>query len=331
MDFLAQLKARAKQDKKRIVLPESMEPRNLEAACRVIMEGVADIVLLGDRAKIQEAAGCHCLDDAQVIDPENFAGINDFVAELVALRKSKGMTPEDARIALKNPMTFGAMLVRKGLADGMVSGAIHSSADVLRAGLQVVKTAPGTKLVSSFFAMVVPNCCYGEEGIFVFSDCGLVPNPTADELSEIALSSAETFRMLTGKEPRVAMLSFSTRGSAAHPDVDKVKTATKLAQEKNPQLFIDGEMQLDAAIIDTVAAQKAPDSQVAGKANVLIFPNLDAGNIGYKLVQRFAGAQAFGPVTQGIAKPVNDLSRGCKADDIIGVIAITAVQAQHGK
>ncbi len=331
MDFLTQLKARARQDKKKIVLPESLEPRNLEAACRVIMEGVADIVLLGDKGKIQEAAGCHCLDDAEIIDPENFAGMDDFVKEMVELRKSKGMTPEDARMALKNPMTFGAMLVRKGMADGMVSGAIHSSADVLRAGLQIVKTAPGTKLVSSFFAMVVPNCCFGDEGIFIFSDCGLVPNPTAEELSEIALSSAATFKMLTGKEPRVAMLSFSTMGSASHPDVDKVATATQLAKAKNPQLMIDGEMQLDAAIIASVAEQKAPASKVAGKANVLIFPNLDAGNIGYKLVQRFAGAQAFGPVTQGIARPVNDLSRGCNADDIIGVIAITAVQAQHIK
>jgi phosphate acetyltransferase len=331
VDFLTQLKVRAKQEKKKIVLPESLEPRNLEAACRVIMEGVADIILLGDRAKIQEAAGCHCLDDAEIIDIENFAGMDDFVKEMVELRKSKGMTPEDARTALKNPMTFGAMLVRKGLADGMVSGAIHSSADVLRAGLQIVKTAPGTKLVSSFFAMVVPNCCFGEEGIFIFSDCGLVPNPTAEELSEIALSSAATFKMLTGKEPRVAMLSFSTMGSASHPDVDKVATATRLAQEKNPQLMIDGEMQLDAAIISSVAAQKAPNSKVAGQANVLIFPNLDAGNIGYKLVQRFAGAHAFGPVTQGISRPVNDLSRGCNADDIIGVIAITAVQAQHIK
>jgi phosphate acetyltransferase len=244
------------------------------------------------------------------------------------LRKSKGMTSEEAVRLLKNdPLYFGVMLVKAGLADGMVAGAANATADVLRPSLQILKTAPDTKLVSSFFVMVVPNCEYGADGVFVFADNGLNQNPSAEELAHIAISSAKSFRKLIGEEPVVALLSHSTKGSAKHPDVDKVVEALKIAGELAPELTLDGELQADAAIVPAVGASKAPGSSVAGKANVLIFPDLDAGNIGYKLVERLAKARAFGPISQGIAKPVNDLSRGCSADDIAGVIAITAVQA----
>ena len=229
---------------------------------------------------------------------------------------------------LKDYAYYGCLMIKNGDADGMVSGACHSTANTLRPCLQIIKTKPGTKLVSAFFLMEVPNCEYGENGTFVFSDCGLNQNPTADELAAIALSSAESFKMLVGKEPKVAMLSYSTKGSAKHDDVTKVQEATRIAKEAAPELQLDGEMQLDAALVESVGASKAPGSTVAGHANVLIFPNLDAGNIGYKLVQRLAKAEAYGPMCQGIAKPVNDLSRGCSADDIVGVVAITAVQAQ---
>lgn len=228
---------------------------------------------------------------------------------------------------MKDPMYFGVMLVYKGLADGMVSGAIHSTADTLRPALQILKTAPGVKLVSSFFIMVVPNCEYGENGVFVYADAGLNPNPTAEELADIAITSAKSFEALVGKTPKVAMLSYSTKGSAKSEMVDKVVEATRIAKEKAPDILIDGELQADAAIVPSVAKLKAPGSPVAGQANVLIFPDLDAGNIAYKLTERLAKAEAYGPITQGIAKPVNDLSRGCKAEDIVGVIAITAVQA----
>ena len=240
------------------------------------------------------------------------------------------MTPEQAKeILLNQYLYYGVMMVKMGDADGMVSGACHSTADTLRPCLQILKTKPGTKLVSAFFLMEVPNCEYGENGTFVFADCGLNQDPTPEELAAIAASSAESFRSLVGAEPKVAFLSHSTKGSAKHALVDKVVEATKIAKEQNPDLKLDGEMQLDAAIVPSVGAAKAPDSDVAGKANVLIFPNLDAGNIGYKLVQRLAKAEAYGPVTQGIAAPVNDLSRGCSADDIVGVVAITAVQCQN--
>ena len=250
---------------------------------------------------------------------------------LQAVRTSKkGMTPEKARETIMNDYTYyGVMMVKMGDADGLVAGACHSTANTLRPCLQVLKTKPGTKLVSAFFMMVVPDCEYGDDGVFVFGDCGLNQNPTAEELAAIAESSAESFRQLTGNEPRVAMLSHSSKGSAKHADVDKVAEATRIAKEANPDLALDGELQLDAAIVPSVGASKAPDSKVAGKANVLIFPDLDAGNIGYKLVQRLAKAEAYGPMTQGIAAPVNDLSRGCSAEDIVGVVAITAVQCQN--
>jgi phosphate acetyltransferase len=244
------------------------------------------------------------------------------------MRKDKGMTPEKADETLKDPVFFGVMMVKKGQADGMVSGAVHSTADTLRPALQILKTAPGTKLVSSFFVMVVPESDFGVKGTLLFSDCGLVENPDAEQLSEIALSSAKSFQQLTGVEPSVAMLSYSTYGSAKNPLVDKVVEATRLAKAKAPALRLDGELQADAALVPSVGKSKAPGSPVAGTANVLVFPDLNAGNIAYKLVQRLAKAEAYGPVTQGIARPVNDLSRGCSADDIVGVVAITAVQAQ---
>jgi phosphate acetyltransferase len=251
---------------------------------------------------------------------------------LVELRKNKGMTSEKARELLtEQPLYFGVTMVKAGDADGMVAGAVNSTADVLRSALQIIKTAPGTKLVSAFFLMVVPNCEYGANGTFIFADSGLVQNPSAEELAEIAASSAMSFELLVEKEPVVGMLSHSTKGSAAHPDVDKVVEATRIAKEAYPDIKLDGELQLDAAIVPSVGASKAPESSVAGYANVLVFPDLDAGNIGYKIVQRLAKAEAYGPITQGLARPVNDLSRGCTADDIVGVVAITAVQAQANR
>ncbi|MDF2841996.1 MAG: pta [Herbinix sp.] len=328
MSFIDGIKDRAKQNMKTIVLPETEDRRTLEAASRILAEGVANIVLIGNEDEIAKKAEGLDLSKATIIDPNNTDKLQGYVDLLVEVRKSKGMTPEQAReILTKDYPYFGVTMVKAGDADGMVSGAVHSTADTLRPSLQILKTAPGTKLVSSFFIIVVPNCDFGDQGTFIFSDCGLVQNPNAEELAAIAGSSAKSFEALVGKEPLVAMLSHSTKGSAAHPDVDKVLEATKIAKELYPNYKIDGEYQLDAAIVPSVGASKAPGSDIAGKANVLIFPDLDAGNIGYKLAQRLAKAEAYGPVTQGIAKPVNDLSRGCSADDIVGVIAITAVQA----
>ncbi len=328
MSFIDGIKDRAKQNMKTIVLPETEDRRTLEAASRILAEGVANIVLIGNEDEIAKKAEGLDLSKATIIDPNNTDKLQGYVDLLVEVRKNKGMTPEQAReILTKDYPYFGVTMVKAGDADGMVSGAVHSTADTLRPSLQILKTAPGTKLVSSFFIIVVPNCDFGDQGTFIFSDCGLVQNPNAEELAAIAGSSAKSFEALVGKEPLVAMLSHSTKGSAAHPDVDKVLEATKIAKELYPNYKIDGEYQLDAAIVPSVGASKAPGSDIAGKANVLIFPDLDAGNIGYKLAQRLAKAEAYGPVTQGIAKPVNDLSRGCSADDIVGVIAITAVQA----
>lgn len=328
MDFLSSIKARAKQDKKTIVLPESYEIRNLEAADTVLKEGLADIILVGKKEKIMEEAKGFDVSKATFIDPDTYERMDEIVNTLVEIRKSKGVTPEQARKMLEDPLTFGVMLVKLGVADGMVSGAIHATANVLRPALQILKTAPGTELVSAFFVMVVPNQEYGENGTFIFADCGLNQNPTDKELAAIATSSAKSFKALVQAEPKIAMLSHSSKGSAKHADVDKVVSATKLAKEAAPELMIDGELQLDAAIVPSVGSQKSPGSKVAGQANVLVFPDLDAGNIGYKLVQRLANAEAYGPVLQGISKPVNDLSRGCAAEDIVGVVAITAVQAQ---
>ncbi len=329
MNFLENIKAKAKADKKTIVLPESFEKRTLDAASVVLKEEIANVILVGNKEKILEKADGADISKATVIDPENYEKFDELVNTFVELRKAKGMTEEKAReTLLKDPLYFGVLLVKCGYADGMVAGAVNATANVLRPCLQILKTAPGTKIVSAFFVMIVPDCELGANGTFIFADCGLEQNPTPEKLAAIAQSSAKSFEMLVGEEPIVAMLSHSTKGSASHADVDKVVEATKIAKEENPNLKLDGEFQLDAAIVPSVGELKAPGSEVAGKANVLVFPDLDAGNIGYKLVQRLAKAEAYGPITQGIAKPVNDLSRGCVADDIVGVVAITAVQAQ---
>ncbi len=330
MSFIETIKQRAKQDIKTIVLPEGNDTRTIEAAKIALEEGYAKIILIGKQEEITKIANEHNFDisKAQIINPVDSENYEEFVQAFYELRKNKGMTIEKAKELIKDETYFGMMMVKQGLADGLVSGAVHSTADTLRPALQILKTAPGTKLVSAFFLMVVPNCEYGEDGAFVFSDSGLNEYPDADSLSEIAIASSKSFEQLVGKESRVAMLSYSTYGSANSPLTEKVVEATKILKEKMPDLICDGELQLDAAIIPEIAARKAPNSPVAGKANTLIFPDLDAGNIGYKLVQRLAKAEAYGPLCQGIAKPVNDLSRGCSSEDIAGVIAITAVQAQ---
>lgn len=330
MSFINSIKERARQARKTIVLPESLERRTLEATAQIIKEDIADVILIGNQEDIEKAGEGLEISKAIFVDPMSFEKMNAYIDLLVELRSKKGMTREKAEDILKSdPLYLGVMMVKDGMADGMVAGAIHSTASVLRPSLQILKTAPGTKLVSSFFVMVVPDCAYGANGTFIFSDCGLVQNPNAEELASIALSSAKSFENLVAEEAVVGMLSHSTKGSAKHPDVDKVLEATRLAKEQNPDVKLDGEFQLDAAIVPSVGASKAPESKVAGKVNVLVFPDLDAGNIGYKLTQRLAKAEAYGPVTQGIAKPVNDLSRGCTAEDIVGVVAITAVQAQN--
>ena len=318
MAIIDVLKEKAKADKKTIVLPESEDRRTYEAAAKILKEGIANIVLVGTDEDVKKHGEGLDLTGIQVVDPATSDKTAAYIDKLVELRSKKGMTPEQAKeILLNQYLYYGVMMVKMGDADGMVSGACHSTADTLRPCLQILKTKPGTKLVSAFFLMEVPNCEFGENGTFVFADCGLNQDPNPEELAAIAASSAESFRSLVGAEPKVAFLSHSTKGSAKHALVDKVVEATKIAREQNPDLKLDGEMQLDAAIVPSVGEAKAPGSEVAGHANVLIFPNLDAGNIGYKLVQRLAKAEAYGPVTQGIAAPVNDLSRGCSADDIV--------------
>ncbi len=329
MAFIDTIKAKAKTEKKTIILPESMDRRTFEAAAQILKEDFADLIIIGTPEEVAENSKGLDISGAKIIDPHTYEKTQEYIDLFVELRKAKGMTPEKARETIFNDYCYyGCLMIKAGDADGMVSGACHSTANTLRPCLQIIKTKPGTKLVSAFFLMVVPDCEFGEEGTFVFSDCGLNQNPNPEELAAIAGSSAESFKLLVGKEPRVAMLSHSTKGSAKHADVDKVVEATRLAKEAYPDLKLDGEMQLDAAIVPSVGASKAPGSDVAGQANVLIFPDLDAGNIGYKLVQRLGKAEAYGPMTQGIAAPVNDLSRGCSASDIVGVVAITAVQAQ---
>lgn len=330
MGFIDEIKAKAKANVKTIVLPETEDARTYEAAEKILKEGTANLVLIGSEEEIAKNKGSFDISGVTIIDPATSDKTEGYIAKLVELRQKKGMTEEKAREILLSSYTYyGVMMVKMGDADGMVSGACHSTADTLRPCLQILKTKPGTKLVSSFFVMVVPDCDMGENGTFVFSDCGLEQNPDSEKLAAIALSAAESFKLLVGDEPRVALLSHSSKGSAKHADVDKVVEAVKIAKENAPEdVMVDGELQLDAAIVPSVGASKAPDSPVAGKANVLVFPDLDAGNIGYKLVQRLAKAEAYGPMTQGIAAPVNDLSRGCSADDIVGVVAITAVQAQ---
>ena len=330
MNFIDSIKLRAKKDKKRIVLPESMDKRTMEAADKALKEDIADIIIIGTPEDINENSKGFDISKATIIDPNTADITEELINGLVEIRKNKGLTYDDAKkLLLTDYMYYACMLVKTGRADGVVSGACHSTANTLRPSLQIIKTKPGVMLVSAFFLMVVPNCEYGSDGTFVFADSGLEQNPTPERLAAIAASSAESFKLLVEKEPLVAMLSHSTKGSAKHADVDKVVEACKIAKETYPDYKIDGELQLDAAIVPSVAASKAPNSEVAGHANVLVFTDLDAGNIGYKLVQRLAKAEAYGPITQGIASPINDLSRGCSADDIVGVIAITAVQAQN--
>lgn len=329
MAFIDTIKARAKADKKTIILPESMDRRTFEAAAQILAEDIANLIIIGTEEEV--AANSQGLDisKATIINPFTYEKTEEYLNLFVELRKKKGLTYEEAKkTALGDYMYYACLMVKAGDADGVVSGACHSTANTLRPSLQIVKTKPGCKLVSAFFLMVVPDCEYGANGTFVFADSGLEQNPDPEKLAAIAASSAESFELLTGEKALVAMLSHSTKGSAKHADVDKVVAATQICKEQYPDVTVDGELQLDAAIVPSVAASKAPGSPVAGKANVLCFPDLDAGNIGYKLVQRLAKAEAYGPVTQGIAKPINDLSRGCSAEDIVGVVAITAVQAQ---
>ena len=333
MAFIDLMKEKAKRDIKTIILPEATDVRVLQAASIVTSEKYAKVILIGNQEEVQAQAEQNNIDisEIEIIDPNTAKNRDIYAKKLYELRKAKGMTEEQARELVKEPIYFGMMMVKLGDADGLVSGAAHSTSDTLRPALQILKTAPGTKLVSAFFIMVVPDCEYGSNGIFIFADSGLNEEPDAEALSEIAISSSKSFKQLVGEEAKVAMLSYSTYGSAHSASTEKVIEATKLVKEKAPEIKVDGELQLDAAIIPEVAEMKAKGSPLEGKANTLIFPDLGAGNIGYKLVQRLAKAEAYGPLCQGIAKPVNDLSRGCSSSDIAGVIAITAVQAQEQK
>ena len=330
MNFIDQVKQRAKTSIKTIVLPEAEDVRILQATEKVLKEEYAKIVLIGDENIITQKAKENNINiaGATIVNPSTSTKYEEYVNLLVELRKHKGMTEEEAKNLVLDPVYYGVMMVKNGEADGLVSGAIHSTADTLRPALQILKTSEGTKLVSAFFVMVVPNCKYGEEGTFVFADCGLNPNPNIDELEEIAVSSAKSFEQLVQKQAKIAMLSYSTYGSAKSELTEKMVNATNQIKANHPELIVDGELQLDAAIVPEIAKSKAPGSTVAGQANVLVFPDLNAGNIGYKLTQRLGNAEAYGPLCQGLAKPVNDLSRGCSSDDIAGVVAITAVQAQ---
>ena len=328
MAIIDKIKAKAKADVKHIVLPEGEEIRNVQAAVMIRDQGLAKLTLLGNPDKVKEVAAGADLTGIDIIDPTTSDKAPLYAATLYDLRKAKGMTEEEAAAKVADPMYYGIMMVKLGDADGLVSGAIHSTGDMLRPALQVIKSKPGMKTVSSCFLMECPNKAYGDDGVMIFSDCGVIPAPTAEELANIALGAADSARSLAGMEPRVAMLSFSTKGSAKHDLVTKVQEATAKAHELFPELMLDGELQLDAAIVPAVGELKAKGSPVAGHANVLVFPDLQAGNIGYKLVQRFAGAEAYGPILQGIAKPCNDLSRGCSAEDIVATVAITACQAQ---
>ena len=331
MSYIDMIKERARFDRKTFVLPESNDKRTLLAAAKIMEEGIANIIMVGNEEKIMDGAGWLEVDlsGVTVINPATTPKLDDYVTLLYETRKAKGMTEEKAReILLNDYLTFGIVMVKANDADGMVAGACHSTADTLRPALQILKTAPGVKLVSAFFVMDTVFKDLGDNGTFIFADCGLNQDPTAEELAAIAESSARSFKALIGPKPVIAMLSHSSKGSAKHALVDKVVEATRIAHEKYPHLTLDGELQPDAALVPSVAKSKAPGSPVNGKANVLIFPNLDAGNIGYKLVQRLGGAEAYGPMLQGIAKPVNDLSRGCSWEDIVGVVALTAVQAQ---
>ena len=326
-DIITKFKDMARKADKTIVLPESTEERMLKAAQIILAEGIAGVILPGDESEIKAAADSADADvsGAQVIPLVGTSQAQELAGKLYELRKHKGMTEEEAVETLKVPMYYAAMLVKEGLADGYLAGALNTTGNTLKPALQIIKTKPGIKTVSSYLLMVHPDKRWGVDGSLFFADCALVPDPDEQQLAEIAIATADSFKTMLGEEPLVAMLSFSTRGSAQHPLVDKVAAATELVKNQRPDIQIDGDLQVDAAIIESVASQKAPGSPLAGKANTLIFPDLNSGNIAYKLVQRLAGAEAIGPVIQGIAKPVNDVSRGCSVEDIVSVAAITAI------
>lgn len=330
MNLLDKILAVAKKELKKIVLPEGTDERTIRATEIILRDKIADIILIGNENEINDHAnrlGVN-ISGATIIDPEKFEKFDEYVNLFYELRKNKGMTPEKARETIKEEVYFGTMMLKCGDADGLVSGAVHTTADLLRPGMQIIKTSPGTKVVSSFFIMDIPNREYGENGLMFFADSAVNPNPNAEELACIAISTADNAKALVGIEPRVALLSFSTMGSAKHELIDKVVEAKKIANELRPDLLIDGEIQLDAAIVPEICASKAPNSKLKGNANVLIFPDLQSGNIGYKLVQRLAKAEAIGPICQGFAKPLNDLSRGCSISDIVNMVAVTSIQAQ---
>lgn len=324
--FIDTLIDRAKADKKTTVLPEGNDERILEAAQEALAQGIANIIILGDADEI--AAKGYNLEGATIIDPATSDKQEEFAELLYELRKAKGMTPEEAKELVKDPIHFAVLMVKSGLCDGLVGGACHATIKILSPSLKIIKTAPGEPMVSSFFIMDVPGSEFGENGLFLFADCALEIQPTSEKLAHIANQTDKSFKRLIGDDPRIALLSHSSHGSAVNDDSTKVVKAVEYIRENYPDIVADGELQLDAAIVPELGASKAPDSPVAGKANVLIFPDLDAANIGYKLVQRLGGAKAYGPVLQGLAAPVNDLSRGCTAEDVVGVIAITCVQAQ---
>ena len=324
------IREKAKKNPKIIVLPEGEEPRMIKAAETIINEGFASLILLGREENITSKArelGIDLSNKIKIINPKDSEKLKEYAESYYQLRKNKGVNLDEAYKLLENPLYFGALMVYHDDADGLVAGSVNATGDVFRPALQTIKTAPGINIVSSSFVMVVPDCPYGENGVMVFADCALNPEPNAEQLADVAIASAATGKALVGFEPRVAMLSFSTKGSGKHPLVDKVIEATKIAKEKKPELLIDGELQADAALIPSIGERKAPNSKIAGKANVLIFPDLHSGNIAYKLIERLAKAEAIGPISQGMRKPVNDLSRGCSAEDIVNVVAITVLQA----
>lgn len=332
MSFIDSLKEAARNDRKKIVLPESMDQRTYEAAVKIVKEGIADIVIIGTPEEIEKNGAGYDLTGISFVDPFNDPNKQKYIDKFVELRAKKGVTAEMAQEQMeKDYMYYACLMCKCGDADGVVSGACHSTGNTIRPALQLLKTRPGIHSVSGFFLMEVPDCTLGENGLFVFADCAVNPDIDAEKMAEIAAVSAESFRSFVGAEPRVALLSFSTMGSAKSDDVTKVQEAVRIAKERYPEIALDGELQLDAALVESVGQLKAPGSPVAGKANTLVFPSLEAGNIGYKLVQRLAKANAYGPVLQGLSMPVNDLSRGCYADDIVGVVAMTAVQAQAMK